>query len=77
MKKAILLLSACLLFGCGADRSPVWNTANFSKPAENPILGPDSTFTFFCPMKNEVVHWQKADVFNPAAVVRDGKVYLL
>jgi hypothetical protein len=28
-------------------------------------------------MKKELVQWQKADVFNPAAIVRDGKVYLL
>lgn len=28
-------------------------------------------------MKKETVQWQKADVFNPAAVVRNGKVYVL
>jgi predicted GH43/DUF377 family glycosyl hydrolase len=27
-------------------------------------------------LKKENVRWQKADVFNPAAVVKDGKVYL-
>lgn len=50
---------------------------NFNKPAENPIVKADSAFTFFCPMKNDTVRWQKADVFNPAAIVKDGKVMLL
>jgi beta-1,2-mannosidase len=77
MKKLLLFLVASLMCGCNANQSPVWNTANFTKPPENPILGRDSTFTFFCPMKKDTVHWQKADVFNPAAIVRDGKMYLL
>ncbi|MEZ5070827.1 MAG: glycoside hydrolase family 130 protein [Bacteroidales bacterium] len=50
---------------------------SFEKPAENPIVGADSTLTFFCPMKEADVQWQKADVFNPAAIVKDGKVHLL
>jgi predicted GH43/DUF377 family glycosyl hydrolase len=50
---------------------------HFSKPPENPIVGPDSSFTFFCPVKREIVKWQKADVFNPAAIVKDGKIFLL
>jgi predicted GH43/DUF377 family glycosyl hydrolase len=51
--------------------------ANFIKPAENPILKADASFSFLCPIKNEIVLWQKADVFNPAAIVKDGKVMLL
>jgi len=51
--------------------------SSFSKPKENPILGPDSSFTFRDPVKKQIVRWQKADVFNPAAIVKDNKVYLL
>jgi beta-1,2-mannosidase len=50
---------------------------NFYKPAENPILQADSAFIFKDPIRNETVRWQKADVFNPAAIVKDGKVMLL
>lgn len=50
---------------------------NFYKPPQNPILQADSSFTFFCPMQQKEVHWQKADVFNPAAIVKDGKVMML
>ncbi len=55
---------------------PDWGLGIFVKPAENPVAGPDSTFLFFCPEKKMIVQWQKADVFNPAAIVRGGKVYL-
>jgi beta-1,2-mannosidase len=53
------------------------NINGFYKPAENPILKSDSSYTFIDPIKKELVKWQKADVFNPAAIVKDGKVFLL
>jgi predicted GH43/DUF377 family glycosyl hydrolase len=40
-------------------------------------MGADSSYSFLCPVKGSMVAWQRADVFNPAAVVREGKVYLL
>ncbi|MDQ4139592.1 MAG: glycoside hydrolase family 130 protein [Bacteroidota bacterium] len=43
----------------------------------NPILGPDSTTQFYCPVRRATVKWEEKDVFNPAAVVRNGRVYLL
>ena len=49
----------------------------FTNQAKTPSFKADSTFTFVCPVKNETVQWQKADVFNPAAIVKDEKVYLL
>ncbi len=54
-----------------------WQMNGFVKPAFNPIMQADSSYTFFCPVKKELVQWQKADVFNPAAIVRNGKVYIL
>lgn len=41
-----------------------------------PILKSDST-SFFCPVTKKEVKWQETYVFNPAAIVKDGKVYLL
>ena len=49
---------------------------DFQKPVENPILTPDSTFVFHDPILQKEVQWQKADVFNPAAIVRNDSVYL-
>ncbi len=52
-------------------------SGTFAKHEVNPILTADSNFTFFCPQKQKLIKWQKADVFNPAAIVKNGKVMLL
>ena len=58
----------------GAD----WMFGPFEKPRDaNPILRPDSTSTFASPMNDTIVRWEAYATFNPAAVVKDGKVYVL
>ena len=42
----------------------------------NPILLPGAN-SFFCPILKQEVMWEEKDVFNPAVVVREGKVYML
>jgi predicted GH43/DUF377 family glycosyl hydrolase len=42
----------------------------------NPVLTP-GTSEFTCPVLSQRVTWDNKDVFNPAAVVRDEKIYLL
>lgn len=75
-KLTIVVTLFCFL-GCIKENHPVIPYNKFIKPAENPIVKADSSYTFLCPMKNDTVRWQKADVFNPAAIVKDGKVMLL
>jgi predicted GH43/DUF377 family glycosyl hydrolase len=53
-----------------------WLTG-FTKPAENPIMQADSSYQFYCPVRKDSVRWQRADVFNPAAIVRNDTVFLL
>jgi len=72
--KTRILLFFWLFVSC---TSPSWQLGTFEKPADNPVLTADSTYLFLCPVQKKWVKWQKADVFNPAAIVRDGKVYLL
>lgn len=43
----------------------------------NPVLGPNGTSSFRCPIRKKQVKWEEKDVFNPAAVVKDNMVYLL
>jgi predicted GH43/DUF377 family glycosyl hydrolase len=43
----------------------------------NPILSPSSTEQFFCALSGKALFWNEKNVLNPAAVVKDGKVYLL
>jgi predicted GH43/DUF377 family glycosyl hydrolase len=81
MKKQILFLAILVMAAC----KPAINTSsktegdflNLYKPAENPILSADSSYTFHCPVQNRTVQWQKADVFNPAAIVKDQKIHML
>ena len=57
---------------------PDWAFGGFVRPeGVNPIISPNETSVFNCPMKGEEVKWEFADTFNPAAVVKDGKIYIL
>jgi predicted GH43/DUF377 family glycosyl hydrolase len=55
----------------------IWGLVPFQKvDSVNPVLEPgDHVFT--CPILKQEVRWEEKDVFNPAAVVKDGKVHLL
>ncbi len=78
MKKAQLVGAICLLLSClspGFAQEP-W-LVGFEKPAENPVLQADPSPRFLCPIREKEVQWQLADVFNPAAVVRNDTVFLL
>lgn len=48
----------------------------FERAPENPILAPTQESTFLCPIQQKNVAWEGEHLFNPGAVVRDGKVYL-
>src|SRR5665648_268821 len=76
MKKRLLLYVFLVAIGFCVQAQEKWDLGTFVKTKENPIVKADTTLIFFCPMKKELVKWQKADVFNPAAIVKDGKVYL-
>lgn len=81
MKKEILYLAILLLAACtpatdsNDEKDGVF--LSFTKPAENPVLSADSSYSFFCPVQQRMVQWQKADVFNPAAIVKDQLIHLL
>src|SRR5215210_3199569 len=79
-----LLRSACLLFGFACMMSLTliaqakeWMLIPFIKQdAVNPCLEPTDD-EFLDPVTKKNVAWQYKDVFNPAAVARNKKVYLL
>ena len=55
-----------------------WMLGPFRKPdGVNPVIRPDRAAEFRSPMNDSVVHWEEYATFNPAAVVREGKVYVL
>src|ERR1017187_1785744 len=73
----IVLLAASVL----ALAAPVpanWGLGHFVRPdGVNPAITPRADSVFFCPMRKTQIHWEALHTFNPAAVVRNGKVYVL
>lgn len=55
--------------------TPPWVLGPFSAPVR--VLEDRPEPTFRCPVSGEAVAWAAKDLFNPGAVVRDGKVCLL
>jgi len=58
------------------EQDSTWAMLPFNKLNDvNPILkASDGVFT--CPILKQEVKWEEKDVFNPAAVVRNGAIYL-
>ena len=83
MKKQILLTLGMALVGMSAyagddNKLPNWAFGGFERPeGVNPLITPNQTTTFDCPMRGTEVKWEFADTFNPAAVEKDGKIYIL
>jgi predicted GH43/DUF377 family glycosyl hydrolase len=79
LKNFVLLAFIFAIWSCKSSQTGISRIDfdSFRKTETNPVLKADSTFAFDCPMKKTTVKWQRADVFNPAAVVKDGKIMLL
>jgi beta-1,2-mannosidase len=56
---------------------PSWAIGPFTKPSENPIVAPSRAEVVRSPFNDSLVRWEEYATFNPAAVVRKGKVYVL
>src|SRR5690349_14531053 len=74
-----LAASSCaiLLAFLGEHSNQSWMMGPFAKPAANPVITPDSTARFRSPISDSVVAWEAFATFNPAAVVKGGRIYLL
>jgi len=58
------------------SRVTSWSLGPFVK-LELPVLEPNPQAVFHCPVSDKIVRWEAQNVYNPAAVVKDGKVWLL
>ncbi len=77
---AIVLVMWGLSALAGAQSVPEkpWMLGPFVKQnAVNPILNAQATTTFLCPVSRKTVRWEEKDVYNPATVVRNKRVYML
>ena len=62
----------------GEDAVPAWAIGPFTRELNGePILTPRADTRFTCPVSKRTVAWEEKDVFNPAAVVKDGLVHLI
>ncbi len=57
---------------------PQWALGEFIRPENaKPVITPKQESKFYCPMRKADVRWEESDTFNPAAVVKDGKICVL
>lgn len=74
------LWAVALLFSafCAAAFSQAWVIGPFTRPTSgNPVITPNPASSFDDPIRHAPVHWEALHTFNPAAIVRNGKVYVL
>lgn len=87
IKYTFVLLASLLAVGCSnvtnkkeaaSTDLPKWALGPFIRPVGvNPVISPDSTTTFDCPMQGRPMKWEESDTFNPAATVKDGQIVVL
>lgn len=71
---AVLMGAAAL----SAQHSTAWVIGPFVRPAAgNPVVSPNAASTFEDPIAKKPVQWEALHTFNPAAIVRHGKIYVL
>ncbi|WP_263357173.1 glycoside hydrolase family 130 protein [Acidicapsa ligni] len=80
--RSLLILFTALSAVPGLAQSAVsgqadWALGPFTRPVDEPILKPQPNSIFHDPLKPEPAHWEALHTFNPAAVVRHGKVMVL
>ena len=91
-KYFLILIILYLLFSCNQKTgesnqykseseniiTDYWQWKPFIKiDSANPVMTPDPSTTFHCPIRGELVRWEEKDVFNPAAVVRDNMIQMI
>ena len=59
-----------------STQNPSWTLGPFVRPVDAPIIEPNPQAVFTDPITNKPVRWEALHTFNPAAIVRQGKVYV-
>jgi len=81
--RIVLKWSAVLLAGmgsacAGAQAGQSWEIGPLTRPVSgNPVITPRPQSKFADPILKEQAQWEALHTFNPAAIVRDRKVYVL
>ena len=75
---AVLVFLTSTLCSIAQEKLPAWALGPFVRPVNvNPVLSPDPKNTFPDPMSKTQLAWEANDVFNPAATIRNNKIYVI
>lgn len=77
MTTILIITLVALLTGCSNNVNQDWAIGPFHRPVDCPVIAPDSSDIFFCPMRKDSNRWRESDTFNPAAVVHNDKICVL
>lgn len=70
-------LAMLVFLGAARPLPDAWQIGPFLRPTDAPVITPNPASVFHDPLRPAPVHWESLHTFNPAAVVRDNKVYVL
>jgi predicted GH43/DUF377 family glycosyl hydrolase len=73
---ASIPILAIVLLGASKPQAN-WQFGPFTRPVSAPVISPNKASLFDDPIRHAPVHWEALHTFNPAAIVRDGKIYVL
>jgi len=71
------LSSAQIATENGRRATPSWQIGPLTRPVAAPVISPSKSSLFDDPIRHAAVHWEALHTFNPAAILRDGKVFVL
>jgi predicted GH43/DUF377 family glycosyl hydrolase len=78
MRAGVWAAAALVALAPCQGASPDWALGPFVRPAGvNPVIVPNRNSMFECPLRGSPVHWEALHTFNPAAVVKRGRIYVL
>ena len=76
--KFVLAAAVLCAAALQAQNAEPWEIGPFTRPASgNPVIQPRVESVFTDPIQKTAAHWEALHTFNPAAIVRDGKVEVL
>lgn len=76
--RAVLVAVVVTLAAVAQTSRGGWEIGPFTRRADDaPVIRPNAAAVFQDPIKKAPVHWEALHTFNPAAVVRDGKIDVL
>ncbi|HXR39289.1 MAG TPA: hypothetical protein VN776_09355, partial [Terracidiphilus sp.] len=77
-RRFVLVLALAFAAGLQGQTAVPWQIGPFTRPESgNPVIAPRAESTFTDPILKAPAHWEALHTFNPAAIVRHGKICVL